>query len=197
MFVIAFNIRYIDISTAVYQIRLRLWNFTNYLHSNDEYWSITTCHCDVCAIVDTKMPWLYAAIIAAWSFMKAQRKLCFFGRSLGFRRDLQASAAGDPRTILGSYIRYKVRRRKREFSNPFKFRFKFKCFIYPTEVHDIIYNLYIVRFWREGGQRSIAYRAVHLNTKTLIHEYCKLSIYHSRILNDFENSTKRKKAKVH
>ena len=77
------------------------------------------------------------------------------------------------------------------------FKFKFKCFIYPTEVHDIIYNLYVVRFWREGRQRSIAYRAVHLNTKTLIHEYCKLSIYHSRILNDIENSTKRKKAKVH
>ena len=67
-----------------------------------------------------------------------------------------------------------------------KFEFKFKCFIYPTEVHDIIYNLYVVRFWREGGQRSIAYRAVHLNGKTLIHEYCKLSIYHSRILNDIE-----------
>ena len=62
------------------------------------------------------------------------------------------------------------------------FKFKFKCFIYPTEVHDIIYNLYVVRFWREGGQRSIAYRAVHLNTKTLIHGYCKLSIYHCRIL---------------
>ena len=72
----------------------------------------------------------------------------------------------------------------------------FKCFIYPTEVHDIIYNLYVVRLRREGGQRSIAYRAVHLNTKTLIHEYCKLLIYHSRILNDIENSTKRKKAKV-
>ena len=76
-------------------------------------------------------------------------------------------------------------------------KFKFKCFIYPTEVYDIIYNLYAVRFWREGGQRSIAYRAVHLNTKTLIHEYGKLSMYHSRILNDIENSTKRKKAKVH
>ena len=119
MFVIAFNIRYIDISTAVYQIRLRLWNFTKYLHSNDEYWSITTCQYELCAIVDIKMPWLYAAIIDAWSFMKAQRKLCFFGRSIGFRRDLQASAADDPRTILGSYMRYKVRRRKREFSNPF------------------------------------------------------------------------------
>ena len=113
MFVIAFNIRYIDISTAVYQIRLR--NFTKYLHSNDEYWSITTCHYELW----TKMPWIYAAIIAAWSFMKAQRKLCFFGRSIGFRRDLHASAADDPRTILGSYMRYKVRRRKREFSNPF------------------------------------------------------------------------------
>ena len=72
-----------------------------------------------------------------------------------------------------------------------------KCIIFPTEVHDIIYNLYLVRFWMEGGQRSIAYRAVHLNTKTQIHEYCKLSIYHSRQLNDIENSTKRKKAKVH
>ena len=38
--------------------------------------------------------------------------------------------------------------------------FKLKCFIYPTEVHDVIYNLYVVRFWREGEQRSIAYRAV-------------------------------------
>ena len=42
------------------------------------------------------------------------------------------------------------------------FKFKFTCFIFPTEVHDIIYNLYVVRFWREGGQRGIAYRAVHL-----------------------------------
>ena len=42
------------------------------------------------------------------------------------------------------------------------FKFKFKCFIFPTEVHDLIYNLYVVRFWREGGQRSIAYGAVHL-----------------------------------
>ena len=70
------------------------------------------------------------------------------------------------------------------------FKFKFKCFIFPTEVHDIIYNLCVVHFWREG-------RAVHLNTKTQIHEYCKLSIYHSLTLNDIENSTKRKKAKVH
>ena len=29
-------------------------------------------------------------------------------------------------------------------------KFKFKCFIFPTEIHDIIYNLYVVRFWREG-----------------------------------------------
>ena len=27
----------------------------------------------------------------------------------------------------------------------FYFKFKFKCFIYPTEVHDIIYNTYKVR----------------------------------------------------
>ena len=63
----------------------------------------------------------------------------------------------------------------------FKFKFKYKCFIFPTEVHDIIYILYVVRFWREGGQRGIAYRAVHLNTKTQIHEYCKLSISQSNI----------------
>ena len=69
--------------------------------------------------------------------------------------------------------------------------------LFTQQKYMIIYNLYVVRFWREGRQRSIAYWAVHLNTKTLIHEYCKLSIYHSRILNDIENSTKRKKAKVH
>ena len=34
-----------------------------------------------------------------------------------------------------------------------------KCFIFPTEIHDIVYSLYVVRFWREGGQRSIANRA--------------------------------------
>ena len=44
-------------------------------------------------------------------------------------------------------------------------KFKFNCFIFLTEMHDIIYNLYVVRFWREGWQTSIAYRAVHLNTK--------------------------------
>ena len=36
----------------------------------------------------------------------------------------------------------------------------FKCFIFPTEIHDMIYNLYVVSFWREGRQRSIAYQAV-------------------------------------
>ena len=54
------------------------------------------------------------------------------------------------------------------------------------------YNLQSVcsSFLEGGQQKSIAYRAIHQNTK---HKYCKLSIYHSRILNDIENSTKRKK----
>ena len=46
--------------------------------------------------------------------------------------------------------------------------FKLKCFIYPTEVHDIIYNRYVVRFWTEGEQRSIAYRAVLTLCRLLI-----------------------------
>ena len=37
-----------------------------------------------------------------------------------------------------------------------------QVFIFPTEIHNIIYNLYVIRFWREGGERNIAYRAVHL-----------------------------------
>ena len=45
---------------------------------------------------------------------------------------------------------------------------KFKCFIFPTEIHDVVYNLYVAPFWKEGGQRSIAYRSVHLHTK---HKY--------------------------
>ena len=44
----------------------------------------------------------------------------------------------------------------------YKFKFKIKCFIFPTEIHNIIYNVYVVHSWREGGERSIAYRAVHL-----------------------------------
>ena len=43
-----------------------------------------------------------------------------------------------------------------------------RCSIVPTEIHDIIYNFHIVRFWGQDGQRSKAYRAVHLNTK---HKY--------------------------
>ena len=39
-----------------------------------------------------------------------------------------------------------------------------KWVFFSTETHDIFYNLY-VRFWRVGGQRSIAHRAVHLNIK--------------------------------
>ena len=55
------------------------------------------------------------------------------------------------------------------------FKFKFKCFIYPTEVHDIIYNLYVVHFWRESGQRNIAYRAVHHMCPVHAHGYLAMS----------------------
>ena len=30
-----------------------------------------------------------------------------------------------------------------------EFKFKFKCFIFPSQINDIIYNFYVVRFWRE------------------------------------------------
>ena len=43
-------------------------------------------------------------------------------------------------------------------------KFKFKCVIFPTVMHDVIYNLYVVRFWSEDGQISMAYWAVNLNT---------------------------------
>ena len=46
--------------------------------------------------------------------------------------------------------------------------FQFKCFIFPTEIHDIIYNLYVARFWREGGQSSIAYPAVRLKRLNIV-----------------------------
>ena len=57
--------------------------------------------------------------------------------------------------------------------------FKFKCFIYPTEVYDIIYNLYVVHFWREGVQRSIAYRAVHLEKmlQKMLHRFQMNAVY--------------------
>ena len=58
------------------------------------------------------------------------------------------------------------------------------CVLFSQQkfIHDIIYNLYVVHFWREGGQRSIAYWAVHLNTKhkymnTVNHRYITVEYY--------------------
>ena len=53
-------------------------------------------------------------------------------------------------------------------------KFKFECFIFPTEMHDVVYNLYVAPLWEEGGQRSIAYRSIHLNTK---HKYMNTVSY--------------------
>ena len=59
---------------------------------------------------------------------------------------------------------------------------KLSSFIFPTVIHDVIYNLYVVRFWREDGQRSIAYWAVNLNANhkcmnTVNYLYIKVEYY--------------------